>query len=47
MEKQVKIESILFSAIAMISLLSHLEIQFMHMLLLLAICVFFVFTIPI
>lgn len=44
MEKQVKIESILFSAIAMISLLSHLEIQFMHMLLLLAICVFFVWS---
>ena len=44
MEKQLKIETILFSAIVVISMLSRLQIQFMHMLLLAAICVFFVWS---
>src|SRR5574344_2209152 len=42
MEKQVKIETILFSAVAVISMLSQLKIPFMGILLLVIICVFFV-----
>lgn len=44
MEKQLKTETILFSAVAVISMLSQLKIPFMGILLLVIICVFFVWS---